>query len=97
MYDLEYMKSQRRIIRTDLKRYLITFRDDIVADFNIELPTKEEIKLMSKTEFAEWTLNNYSKFAMKEEIDLELIELLESFMCLENNIENLESLKNNLL
>lgn len=91
MYDLDFLKSQRRKTRTEIKRYLIAFRDDIVTEFNIELPTKDEIRLMKKEEFDEWIVNNYSKFTTKEEMDLQLIEMLESFICVENNILNLEN------
>ena len=97
MYDLDFLKSQRRLIRSQIKRYLIAFRDDLVEDFKIELPTNEEIKLMKKSEFDGWVVDNYSKLTIKEEIDLELIELLESFICVENNILNLENSQCNIM
>ena len=97
MYDLDFLKSQRRKIRSEIKRYLITFRDEIVAEHKLELPTNDDIKLMKKDEFDEWVINNYSKFTIEEEVDLQLIEMFESFICVENNIINLENAQNNIM
>lgn len=97
MYDLDFLKSQRRKIRSEIKRYLIAFRDEIVAEHKLELPTNDDIKLMKKDEFDEWVINNYSKFTIEEEVDLQLIEMFESFICVENNIINLENAQNNIM
>ena len=97
MYDLDFLKSQRRQIRADIKRYLITFRDDIINEYNLELPTRDEIKTMQKHAFDEWIISNYIKFVEKENTDLELIEMIEMFICTENNIFNLEDLNNYIL
>lgn len=97
MYDLDFLKTQRREIRKDIKRYLTTFRDDIIEEYNLELPTRDEIKTMPKHEFDEWLVSKYAEFIKKENTDLELIEMIEMFICVENNILNLESLNNYIL
>lgn len=91
MYDLDFLRTQKRQIRSDIKRYLMLFREEIISDFEIELPTKEEIKMMAKKSFDEWIIKNYSIFSTKENVDLQLVELLESFVCVENNITNMEN------
>ena len=97
MYDINYLKSQRRKLRKDIKRYLVAFRDDVVADYGIELPTEDEINLMNKKDFDKFIVDNYSKFLSKQENDLVFIEILESYMCFTNNIENLEYAKTIML
>lgn len=97
MYDLDFLKTRRRQIRADIKRYLIAYRDDITKEFNVELPTRDEIRLMKKYLFDEWIISNYSKFLVKEEMDLELIEMFDDFICVENNIANLENAQNNII
>ena len=42
-------------------------------------------------------LSNYAEYIKKENTDLELIEMIEMFICVENNILNLESLNNYVL
>lgn len=88
--DTTYHKSQRRKARTALRNYFCAFREEICENFNIILPDKETIKQMSKLEFGK-LINVCSKVIMKHQRrDLELTELLETYILLDNNIKYIE-------
>lgn len=88
MDDLTYNRSERSRVRRQLKNYLSAFRDDIAKEFNIALPTKEEIKAMPKRDFDDLIISNISVFMENGDNDLELIEMLELFVILDNKVRN---------
>ena len=88
MDNLTYLMSERSRARKQLKNYFYAFRDEIAKDFNVELPTKEEIKAMPKKAFDEFIVSIISRFMETPEKDFDLIEMLEFFIICDNKVRN---------
>ena len=88
--DLTYCKSQRRKTRADLRNYLALFRDDIIKDFDIELPERKIIQQMQADKFDDWFMSISKQLSNIAKTDLTLIELIDDFVCSVNNVATAE-------
>lgn len=87
--DLTFCKSERRKARTALRNYMVLFRDEIVNDYKINLPTQKEIRQMHSGDFDVW-FNMISDDLKNKEIDIVLNELIDNYICCVNNVATAE-------
>ena len=92
--DLTYCKSQRRRARTLLRNYIVANRSFLVEELELDLPESQEIKQMSSNCFSAWVMKNLNTFLNKRNqktLYCEFFDLLEDFICCDNNVTIAES------
>ena len=92
---LTYLKGERSKSRKELKNYIIMFRDYLEQECETSFPTQEEIRNLTSQEFEDWFIGILPKLKEKESEDLVLLELIEAYVCVINNVSSAEATNEN--